>query len=66
MHEYLKIPKDKMTFIPHGVNHDIFKPAENKPKTRNISTNKATHMKNIYFFGLEISINGYYFRILPR
>ena len=31
MHQYLKIPKEKMTIIPHGVNHDLFKlPKNNK------------------------------------
>ena len=49
MHQYLKIPKDKMTIIPHGVNHDIFKPAENKPKTRKTVLGKFDLPDQSYF-----------------
>ena len=34
MHQYLGIPYEKMTIIPHGVNHDFFEPSTNKSKTR--------------------------------
>ena len=34
MNQYLKIPKEKMTTIPHGVNHDDFKLPKDKSKTR--------------------------------
>jgi len=34
MNQYLKIPKEKMTIIPHGVNHDDFKLPKDKSKTR--------------------------------
>ena len=53
MHEYLKIPKDKMTIIPHGVNHDIFKPAENKPKTRKAVLGKFDLPDQSYFIHIS-------------
>ena len=53
MHEYLKIPKDKMTIIPHGVNHDIFKPAENKPKTRKTVLGKFDLPDQSYFIHIS-------------
>jgi len=34
MHQYLKIPKEKMTIIPHGVDHNLFKLPKNKSETR--------------------------------
>lgn len=34
MHQYLKIPKEKMTIIPHGVDHSHFKLPGNKSETR--------------------------------
>ncbi len=34
MHQYLKIPQEKMTIIPHGVDHNLFKLSENKFETR--------------------------------
>jgi len=34
MHQYLKIPKEKMTIIPHGVDHNHFKLPKNKSETR--------------------------------
>jgi glycosyltransferase involved in cell wall biosynthesis len=34
MHQYLGIPYEKMTIIPHGVDHDFFKPSLDKEKTR--------------------------------
>ena len=34
MNQYLKIPKEKMIIIPHGVNHDHFKLPKDKSKTR--------------------------------
>jgi len=53
MHQYLKIPKDKMTIIPHGVNHDIFKPAENKPKTRKAVLGKFDLPDQSYFIHIS-------------
>ena len=34
MHQYLGIPYEKMKIIPHGVDHDFFKPSSNKEETR--------------------------------
>lgn len=34
MHQYLGIPYEKMTIIPHGINHNFFKPSTNKENTR--------------------------------
>ncbi len=34
MHQYLGIPYEKMKIIPHGVDHDFFKPSLDKEKTR--------------------------------
>ncbi len=34
MHQYLGIPYEKMIIIPHGINHDFFKPPVNKENTR--------------------------------
>jgi len=53
MYEYLKIPKDKMTIIPHGVNHDIFKPSENKPKTRKTVLGKFDLPDQSYFIHIS-------------
>ena len=33
-HTYLGIPHEKMTIIPHGVDHDFFMPTDDKEKTR--------------------------------
>ena len=53
MYQYLKIPKDKMTIIPHGVNHDIFKPAENKLKTRKTVLGKFDLSDQSYFIHIS-------------
>ena len=53
MHQYLKIPKDKMIIIPHGVNHDIFKPAENKLKTRKAILEKFDLPDQSYFIHIS-------------
>ena len=34
MQKYLKIPDRKLNIIPHGVDHDFFKPSADKNKTR--------------------------------
>jgi glycosyltransferase involved in cell wall biosynthesis len=34
MHQYLGIPYEKMKIIPHGVDHNFFKPSVNKEDTR--------------------------------
>jgi glycosyltransferase involved in cell wall biosynthesis len=49
MNQYLKIPKEKMTIIPHGVNHDHFKPPKNKSETRKIILKKFNLKDQSYF-----------------
>ena len=49
MNQYLKIPKEKMTVIPHGVNHDDFKPPKDKSKTRKIILEKFELKDEPYF-----------------
>lgn len=34
MNRYLRVPKDKMTIIPHGVDYGFFKPAKNIERNR--------------------------------
>jgi len=34
VHKYLGVPNEKMTIIPHGVDHDFFTPTKDKEKTR--------------------------------
>ena len=31
--DYLKVPEEQIDIIPYGVDHDMFKPAEDKSKT---------------------------------
>ena len=49
MHQYLKIPKEKMTIIPHGVNHNLFKLPENKSETRKTILEKFELKDQPYF-----------------
>jgi len=49
MHQYLKIPKEKMTIIPHGVNHNLFKLPENKSETRKTILKKFELKDQSYF-----------------
>jgi glycosyltransferase involved in cell wall biosynthesis len=49
MNQYLKIPKDKMTIIPHGVNHDNFKPSIDKFQTRKMILEKFKLKDKPYF-----------------
>ncbi|MCV0399667.1 MAG: glycosyltransferase family 4 protein [Nitrosarchaeum sp.] len=49
MHQYLGIPHKKMTIIPHGVNHDFFKPPTNKEKTRKEILHKFHIPESRYF-----------------
>ena len=53
MHEYLKIPYEKIKIIPLGVDHDFFKPSIDKDSTRKqvLSELKIPHEK--YFFHLS-------------
>jgi glycosyltransferase involved in cell wall biosynthesis len=50
MHEYLKIPYEKIKIIPLGVDHDFFKPSTDKDSTRKqvLSELKIPYEK--YFF----------------
>ena len=49
MNQYLKIPKEKMTVISHGVDHDHFKLPENKFKTRKRILKKFELKDESYF-----------------
>jgi glycosyltransferase involved in cell wall biosynthesis len=49
MNQYLKIPKEKMTIIPHGVNHDDFKLPKDKSKTRKNILEKFELKDESYF-----------------
>ena len=49
MHQYLEIPYEKMTIIPHGVNHTFFKPSINKEKTRKEILKKFQIPESRYF-----------------
>ena len=49
MHKYLQIPYEKMTIIPHGVNHDFFVPSNDKAKTRNTVLLKLNIPNQKYF-----------------
>ena len=49
MNQYLKIPKEKMTIIPHGVDHDHFKPPKDKSETRKMVLEKFELKDESYF-----------------
>jgi len=49
MAEFLDIPKNKMTVIPYGVNHDIFKPIIDKNNLRKKILAKLFLKDNPYF-----------------
>jgi len=46
MHKFLGVPYEKMTIIPHGVDHDFFVPATNKDKTRSHILSKLKILHN--------------------
>lgn len=52
MHKYLGIPYNKMTIIPHGVDHDFFVPARNKEKTRTEILSKLNIPNKKYFLNI--------------
>jgi glycosyltransferase involved in cell wall biosynthesis len=52
MHKYLGIPYDKMTIIPHGVDHDFFVPSKNKEKTRTEILSKLNIPDQKYFLNI--------------
>ncbi|WP_220462846.1 glycosyltransferase [Nitrosopumilus sp. b2] len=56
-HKYLNIPYEKMTIIHHGVNHDFFKPSNDKEYTRKKILSKLNIPNSPYF--LHIGENNY-------
>jgi glycosyltransferase involved in cell wall biosynthesis len=48
-HKYLEIPYEKMSIIPHGVNHSFFKPSKNKEDTRKKILSKLNIPNSPYF-----------------
>ena len=52
MHKYLGIPFEKMTIIPHGVDHDFFVPPKNKEKTRTNILSKLQIPNQRYFLNI--------------
>lgn len=52
MHKYLGIPYNKMTIIPHGVDHDFFVPARNKEKARTKILSKLNIPNKKYFLNI--------------
>ena len=49
MNQYLGIPEKKMKIIPHGVNHNLFKPSLNKNDTRKEILSKFNIPNSKYF-----------------
>jgi len=49
MRDYLKVPEEKIVVIPHGVDHEIFKPPENKENVRRKILAKFLINDNPYF-----------------
>jgi len=56
-HKYLDIPYEKMSVINHGVNHDFFKPSDDKENTRKKILSKLKIPDAPYF--LHIGENNY-------
>jgi len=56
-HKYLDIPYEKMSVINHGVNHDFFKPSDDKQNTRKKILSKLKIPDAPYF--LHIGENNY-------
>jgi glycosyltransferase involved in cell wall biosynthesis len=50
MHEYLKIPYEKIKIVPLGVDHDFFKPSTNKDLTRTQVLSELKIPNQKYFF----------------
>ncbi|MDC0450798.1 glycosyltransferase family 4 protein [Nitrosopumilus sp.] len=63
-HEYLDIPYEKMSVINHGVNHDFFKPTNDKENTREKILSKLKIPNDPYF--LHIGENNYVRKNLKR
>ena len=53
MNQYLEVPLDVMSIIPHGVNHNVFVAPNNKKEVRE-SIQKAFQLeKNNYFIHIK-------------
>ena len=52
MHKYLGVPYEKMKIIPHGVDHDFFKPSKNKENTREEMLFKCKIPNQKYFLNI--------------
>ena len=63
-HKYLEIPYEKMSVIHHGVNHDFFKPSNNKESTRKKVLSKLKIPNAPYF--LHIGEHNYVRKNLKR
>ena len=63
-HKYLEIPYDKMSVINHGVNHNFFKPSDNKKNTRKKILSKLKIPNSPYF--LHIGENNFVRKNLKR
>lgn len=53
MMEYLKIPENKLHVIPLGVDHDVFKPTDDKEKTKRSILGKFLIKDNPYFIHIS-------------
>jgi glycosyltransferase involved in cell wall biosynthesis len=63
-HKYLDLPLEKMSVIHHGVNHDFFKPSNDKEKTRKKILTKLKIPNSPYF--LHVGENNYVRKNLKR
>ena len=52
MHKYLGVPYEKMKIIPHGVDHNFFKPSKNKENTRKDILSKLKIPNQKYFLNI--------------
>ncbi len=53
--DYLKVPEEKIDVIPYGVDHDVFKPAEDKTKATKKVCSKFYLHKTPYFVHISES-----------
>ena len=63
-HKYLDIPKEKLSVIHHGVNHDFFKPSSDKENTRKKILSKLKLPDSPYF--LHVGENNFVRKNLKR
>jgi glycosyltransferase involved in cell wall biosynthesis len=63
-HKYLDIPKEKLSVIHHGVNHDFFKPSKDKENTRKKILSKLELPDSPYF--LHVGENNFVRKNLKR